>query len=269
MGTIPGVTIRSALVALGLLLQPAALVPAVAGSDVAPDRPDVTNSTQTVPPGAFQLEAGLEYARTRLAASQAERRLAVQAALRVGLTDGLEVRLEGEPLVRVRGADEDTGNGDLALGFKYRFLDSEEGRWWWPSLGVQPFVKVPVARAPLGSERPDFGLVALATLELPSQLSLDVNAGLAAVGQTRPNGYLLEALVSASLSRALTSRLSGFVELFFASRGEREGRDALGLDTGVVFLLTRRIALDAAVETSLTGRGPDYALRGGASLRFP
>ncbi len=42
----------------------------------------------------------------------------------------------------------------------------------------------------------------------------------------------------------------------------------LELDTGVVFLLIRRVALDAAVQTSLTDCGPDHALRAGASMRF-
>lgn len=265
----PGVRIWGAVFAVGTLLASGALVSVSAESEVVgPDRPDRADNTQTVPFGAFQFEAGLEYARTPIAASPAERRLAVQALLRAGLSDRLEVRLEGEPLVRLRGAEEDTDHGDLTLGFRYRFLDAQQGRWW-PALGVQPFVKFPIADAPIGSERPDFGLTALASLGLPWELSLDVNAGLTAVGQTRPNGYLLQALVAASLGRALTDRLSAFVELFFASREERDGRDALGLDAGLVYLLTHRIALDAAVETSLTGRGPDYAFRAGVSVRFP
>ncbi len=236
-------------------------------SQIVTDRPDVADSTQTVPFGGLQIEAGLEYARTGIAAGPAERRLAVQALLRAGLTDRLEVRLEGEPLVRLRGAEEDTDHGDLTLGFRYRFLDSEEGRWW-PSLGAQPFVKLPVSDAPIGSERPDFGFLALATFALPWQWSLDVNAGLAIVGQTRPNGHLLQALVAASLGRPVTDRLSPYMELFFASRAERDGRDVLGVGTGLVYLLTRGIAVDAGVETWLTGRGPDYAFRAGVSARF-
>ena len=258
---------RSLPALLGLLLLSAPLEPAHAQSAVVTDRPDVTNAPTTVPFGAFQMEAGLEFARTRLAASPAERRLAVQGTLRAGLTDNLEARLDGEPLVRLRGPEDATDRGDLALGLKYRFLDSEEGRWW-PALGLQPFVKVPIADRPIGSERPDFGLVALASFDLPRHFELDLNAGLSAVGQRHPEGYLLQALVSGSLGLQLTDRLSPYAELFFATRGERGGRDALGFDTGVIYLLTRRVALDAAVQTSLTGRGPDYAFRGGLSVRF-
>jgi hypothetical protein len=36
----------------------------------------------------------------------------------------------------------------------------------------------------------------------------------------------------------------------------------------VIYLLTRRVALDAAVETTLTGQGPDYAFRAGFSVRL-
>ncbi len=255
------------LLALGLLLASGGLASARAESEVTPDRPGVTDDTRTVPLGAFQIEAGLEYARTNVAASPAERRLAVQTALRIGLADRLEVRLEGEPLVRLRGAEEDTGPGDLTLGLKYRFLDAPEEQWW-PSLGVEPFVKLPIADAPIGSGRPDFGFRALASLDLPWQLSLDVNAGLVAVGQVRPNGYLLQALTSASLDSAITGRLSGFVELVFASRGERDGRDSLGLNVGLVYLLTRRLALDFAGGTGLIGRGPEYVFRAGGSARF-
>ena len=234
---------------------------------VAPDRPGVTNSAQTVPPGTLQIETGVEYARTSQAVEAAERRLAWQGAFRLGLTDRLEARLEGEPVVRLRGPEDETGAGDLALGLKYRFLDqAEQSRW--PSLGLQPFVKLPTASQPIGSGRTDFGIVGLASWDLPWDLNLDVNAGLAAVGQSQPGGYLVQALASASLGKQITGRVSGFVEVFFASRGERDGRHNLGFDTGASFLLTRRVALDAAVETSLTGRGPDYAVRAGVSVLF-
>lgn len=133
-----------------------------------------------------------------------------------------------------------TGQGDVALGLKYRFSDPPEEQWW-PSLGTQAFVKVPVAETPTGSERVDIGVLVLASQPLPWRLSLDVNAGHVAVGQLRPHGYLLEALASAS--RELMGHLSSFVELFFASRAMRDERDTPGLDTGMIYLLTRRVSL--------------------------
>src|SRR5262245_28636669 len=243
--------------------------PALAGDapEVAPDRPSVSTSTQTIAPGGVQLESGIQYASTHQAAAPDDRQGTVQATLRVGLTPRLEARLEGAPLVWLRGTEEDTGFGDLSVGVKYRFLDQAEGAWR-PSLGVEPFVKLPSASPPIGSGRTDFGITGLISWDLPRGLHLDANAGVAAISQSDPDGFLVQATTSASLSKNITKGLSVYVELFFASPAEHGDRNSLGFDTGAVYLLTRRLALDAAVGTTLTGRGPDYVMRAGLSVLF-
>jgi hypothetical protein len=230
---------------------------------VEPDRPTVSNSTHTAPVRALQVELGLEYARSHNDTSATERRLAVQTTLRTGLSDRFEVRLDGEPLVRLKEEHDDIGLGDMAVGVKYRFFEPPEGQGG-PALGVQPFLKLPTARTPIGSGRLDSGVLVLADQDLRWEVQLTVNAGLVAVGQ--PHGYLLQGLVSASVTREFWGRLSPFVEVFFASRDERDGHNTVGLDTGIVYLLTRRIAIDAAAETTLNRHRPDYALRTGLSL---
>ncbi len=95
-----------------------------------------------------------------------------------------------------------------------------------------------------------------------------MNAGLAARAQTRPSGYRVQGLVSAALARELGERWSTYAEVFYASAAERGSRDVVGVDVGVQFFLTRRLAVDAAVETALAGPGPDYAFRAGLSVRF-
>jgi hypothetical protein len=42
----------------------------------------------------------------------------------------------------------------------------------------------------------------------------------------------------------------------------------VGADVGVVYRVTSRVALDAAVQTSLAGNGPDRAFRAGVTVRF-
>jgi len=230
------------------------------------DRPSISNSTSTVPPGALQIEGGVEYSLSRVSGPD-ERQFVLSAMLRAGLTDRLEVRLDGAPLVRLRGAENDTGFGDPTLGVKYRFLDAREGSWW-PSLGLLPFVKLPIARAPIGSERVDFGLTGLASVDLPWQLGLDANVGLSAIGQSKRDAFLLQEVASASLSRQLGERWSTYVEVFYSSPAERGAPDIVGFDAGIQFFVMRRVALDAAAETSLGGSGPGYAVRAGVSVRF-
>ena len=231
------------------------------------DRPSVSNSTSTVPPSALQIEGGVDYSLSRVSGGPDERQFVLSAMLRAGLTDRLEVRLDGAPLVRLRGVENDTGFGDPTLGVKYRFLDAREGSRW-PSLGLLPFVKLPIARAPIGSERVDFGLTALASVDLPWQLGLDANVGFVAIGQSNREAFLLQAVASAALSRQIGERWSTYVEVFYSSPAERGARDIVGLDAGIQFFLTPRVALDAAAETSFGGPGPDYALRAGVSVRL-
>ena len=255
------------LVALCLAVTIGASRTAAAESErILTDRPSVSSSTSTVDPGAVQIESGAEYSRTSIGGSPADKQFTLDLTLRAGLTERLEIRLEGEPLVVTRGQQDDTGHGDLSLEAKYRFFDGREGSWW-PSLGVLPFVKFPIAHAPHGTNAPDFGLTGLASFALPWRLSLDANFGVGGLAQ-RPSGYLVQGVASAALGRDLGERWSAYAEVFFASAAERGARDAVGFDAGVEFFVTRVIALDAAGQTSLGGPGPDYAFRAGLSIRF-
>jgi hypothetical protein len=244
----------------------ASVVPAAESERIQTDRPSVSTSTYVVQPGALQIESGVEYSRTSIGGSPAERQLTLDVTLRAGVTEHLELRLDGEPVVVLRGSQDDTGWGDVALEAKYRFFDGREGRWW-PSLGLLPIVKFPTAHAPHGTNVPDFGLTGLASFVLPGGFSVDANLGVNALAQ-RPGGYLAQGAGSASLSHDLGERWSAYAEVFFSSAAEHGARSSVGFDTGLEFLLTPTLALDAAVQTSLAGQGPDYAFRAGLSVRF-
>lgn len=254
----------SALVAAALLWLG---VSGAAAQDISPDRPDLTTGADVVPAGALQIETGLEYERARVGGGPTERQLTVQGTLRLGLTSALEVSLEGAPFVWLRAEQDDHGSGDYTVGLKYRFLapGPDDGG---PALAIKPFVKLPAASAPIGSERVDFGALFLMTLCLPWGLSLDGNAGVAAIGQTRPDGLLAQGIVSSSLSWAVTERLTAIAELFFSTKDERDGRDSLLTTLAVIYRLTPWLAVDAGMRTTLTGRGPDWSALVGLSVRL-
>jgi len=238
-----------------------------AAQDINPDRPDLTTSAEIVPAGALQIETGLEYERARVGGGPTERQLSVQATLRLGLTPAVEISLEGVPFVWLRAAEDDYGSGDYTLGLKYRFhAPAPDGAG--PALALKPFVKLPTAREPIGSERPDFGALLLMTLGLPWGLSLDANAGVAAIGQRRPDGFIPQGIASASLSWAVTERLSTITELFFSTKDERAGRDSLLTTVALMYRVTPRLAVDAGMRTTLTGQGPDWSAFVGLSVRL-
>ena len=204
---------------------------------------------------------------TSQAAEPTERRLSWEAVLRIGVAENLELRIDSERIVRVRNGADETDVGDFSLGLKYRFLAARDDAWW-PALALNPFVKLPLAQPPIGSGETDAGLLLLASFTLPLDFSLDVNAGAVLLGQRRPSGHLVQARTSGSLSHPIVDRLSAFVELAYASRDTRDGRDALGLQTGVIWRVTRDLALDTALGTSVFGQLPDFGVRAGLSVRF-
>jgi Putative MetA-pathway of phenol degradation len=250
---------------VALLLVLAGAAPAIA-QQIDPDRPELTESAKLVPRGAVQLESGLAYSRERRGGLATERTFEAEADLRIGAARDIELNVGWSPLVRVRGPEDDTGIGDVTLGVRYRFVEGIEDELWPPHVAVKAFAKLPAAEEPIGTGRPDFGLLLLASFELPYDFELEVNVGAAAIGQTRPNDYLPQGIATASLSRELTRPLLGFLELLFSTRDERDGRDQLAVNVGLVYRLTRTLAIDAGVQTSLVGQGPDYVVRTGLSV---
>ena len=240
--------------------------PATHAEEISPDRPEITESARLVPRGAVQLESGVELSKERRARASTERRLSTEADFRIGLAHDVELNVDWQPFVRVRGAEDDTGIGDLAVGVRYRFLEGIEDEPWPPHLAVKLFARLPTAGEPIGTGRPDFGGLLLGSFELPLDFELEVNIGAAAVGQSRPRGYLAQGIVTASLSRDVAPSLLGFLELLFNTKSERDGRDQLAVNVGLVYRLTRDLAFDAGVQTSLAGQGPDYVVRTGLSV---
>lgn len=254
-------------VACALVMLVVSRAAAADGDALDPDRPDVSSSAKTVGAGRVQLEGGVLFERTRAAGEPTERRLSAETLLRIGVGERLEIRVDGEPIARLRGADDATDVGDFRLSAKWRFFDATDGVAW-PALALLPFVKLPTAPTPIGTGKADYGLLVAASFELPADFGLDANAGLAAIGQTRPSGHLLQAQVSASLSRKVGAAITAFGEIFYASREEWSGRDQVGVDAGIIWTLLPNVALDAAVGTSLHGRLPDIFVRAGGSVRF-
>lgn len=259
------IPIRVGLVAF-LLLIVAPCVGAQESNAVSPDRPGVGTSADPVGRGVLQLETGVDYARERRAGEPTQRRTSLATTVRYGIADGVELRIDGEPIVALRGADDVTDVGDFVLGMKWRLLEGADGELR-PTVSLFPSVKLPTAPDPIGSERPDFALLGLASFNF-GRVGVDLNAGVAAIAQRDSDGYLLQAVLVGSVAADVTDRLKLLAELFYNSPSERDGDDVVGALAGVAYTLTRNLAIDAAVVTTLAGRGPDYRFQAGLTIRF-
>jgi len=139
-----------ALVLVVALLLVIPGVPPTLAVEIEPDRPELTESAKLVPRGAVQLESGLAFSRERRAGLAAKKTFEAEADLRIGVSRHIELNLGWEPLVRVRGPEDDTGIGDVALGVRYRFVKGFEDVPWPPHLAVKVFAKLPAAHEPRG-----------------------------------------------------------------------------------------------------------------------
>ena len=244
-----------------------AVEPSAAGqARVMTDRPDRANSLDTVSPGMAQIETGLAFLRDP-SGNQPVRRVKQEGSFRVGLLETVEFDLVGDLFIRERAEGQGTsGIGDTTLAAKWRLLDAEDSR---PGLGLLPFVKLPTASRTkgLGSGRVDFGALLATGIDLPADLHVDVNAGLAGTGQEEaPGGFFLQKQANASFSWAATDWLTPFWEIFYESRDRPAGRPTLGTDFGFSVTVHRRVALDVAGEVGLAGAANDWAVRAGFTV---
>jgi len=69
-------------------------------------------------------------------------------------------------------------------------------------------------------------------------------------------GFIPQGIVSASLSWAVTERLSTITELFFSTKEERDGRDSLLTTLALMYRVTARLAVDAGCGPRSPGGGP-------------
>ncbi len=127
------------------------------------DRPDQTESSVTVSPGAMQLEIGWTYTRDDETGFERRSHALPQALVRVGVVPRLEARFGFAGWIRdeVTGAAPPVtseGIGDLDLGFKYQIVD---GGGTSPDVAVLTAVSIPTGEDQVGAFIQSFGTFAL------------------------------------------------------------------------------------------------------------
>lgn len=226
-------------------------------ADLVSDRPDVSESAETVEAGRWQLEAGYGYSRD---GGEAAHEIG-QALLRVGLAEGWELRLGfGSWVDAGRAADGWDGG---SVGVKVRLLDNWQLR---PDLALLVGAATPFGDDAIADDawQPEVKL-ALAW-ELADRVGLGVNAGWARPGSG--DGRFDQAQWSAALGYAVTERLGVFGEYFGTSAEERGGSAAHAVDGGVTWLLTPDLQLDAWAGAGLSDAAPEWSAGTGIVARW-
>lgn len=265
------------------LLGRAAHLTAQDAPDLVTDRPDQTESAESVPAGLFQLEIGWTYALEEGEGGGGEIRshAVPEALLRIGLGSGLEARVgfagwisEDEELAD--GPDRtDSGVGDVEVGLKWRVV---RGNGASPQIALLGGVTLPLGQEGFGSERADPTVRLSLSHDLSERVALGYNAGLSwetAVFEA-PGSPTREALdtqadflYTLALGVGLTERLGAFFESY-GFLGLSDGRpDRHSLDGGLTLLLSPTLQLDLRSGFGLNEAAEDWLIGAGLSVRFP
>ena len=244
------------------------------------DRPDQTESAQSVAAGLFQLEVGWTYGQEIEDGIELRSHAVPGALLRIGLGAGLEARVgfagwitqDEEPTDPLPDPDPDgspDGAGDADLGLKWELLAPEGAGIRVALLGG---ITLPIGRDGVGSERADPTLRVALSNDLSERVSLGYNVGVQwETVEAGPDALDTQAdlLYTVALGFGLADRVGAFLESF-GFFGLADGRrDRHSIDGGLTVLLNDALQLDTSAGLGLNAAAEDWFVSAGASVRFP
>jgi len=237
------------------------------------DRPDQTESSETVRPGYVQFEFGWTHAEDDEAIDVTSDSLP-ETLVRVGLADHVELRFGFGGYVWEEvdgpGATSVTSDGaaDLDIGLKWKLWE-EAG--WTPKTAVIAGTTLPTGAGAMSSERfdPSLRLACEHTLTEVLGLGYNVAANWAseedAVGDRDTKASVAYTVV---LGVALTNELGTFVE-FFGEALTGQGKPANSIDGGFTYALADNLQIDVLGGVGVSEAADDWFFGAGLVWRLP
>jgi len=231
------------------------------------DRPDITESSSTVPAKTLQIETGVIFEKTAEPEFEYENWFLGTTLLRYGVWDNFEIRvgsyyqLSNARLPETGQDSTQQGFGPLVLGFKVYIVEEK---------GLRPEISIiaDMTLRHVGSPdlRPVFSYPTAkisASHTLGRHFSLGYNAGFAYNG-SNADGFFL---YSAALSYSITSRLGLYGEVY--GTFDHGNLPNHRIDGGFTYLLANNFQLDISAGTGLDNNIDKHFLSCGFSWRIP
>jgi hypothetical protein len=254
-------SISLAALAAGLLCP---LATRAEEATMATDRPDIVESSAVVGKGRFQLETSVAAETNKADDGSKTTTRMTPTLLRYGLTDNTELRLETDGFMR-DGTDH--GFSDVSLGLKWHTHDGDEASgkpaiaWLFHAdldSGSQPFRGHGV--------RPSVRMVA--EWELPHDLSLGVMPGV--LRDTNEDGqHFVAGIFAVTFGKGWTDNFRTFIEVAGQQlTSKKNGGSVVTYDTGMAYMLSPTMQIDAAVSIGANHNTPDRLWTVGFSVKF-
>jgi hypothetical protein len=226
------------------------------------DRPGIADGSTVVGAKRVQVETGFqeEFRRTDEAR---EHTLFFPTLLRIGISNRLEARVEGNSLTRTSDIEpgvatqHSSGLAPFSFGFKYQFEDSKGVSH--PSLGTIVRVFPAWGTGDFRSHHvaADVRLAADWDFAPRLKLSLNPNVGVGRYEDGQGNTFVA-GLFAVTLNYAPTKKLNPFVDLGLQSPEEKAGESSVIFDTGVAYIIGRNLQLDASIGAGAHGQTPPH-----------
>lgn len=240
---------------------------------MAVDRPNVTNSPQTIDPGHLQIEAGLiSYAYTGRTASGVPHSSNMEFGdimLKLGLLNWLDIELYIQSFVRITGVDAaqtvHKGFGDVFLLTKINFCGNDSGKF---ALALMPALKIPTNQNGVGNKAYEGGGGVLANYKLTEKWSMGAEAQFNAAQRESGIGHDMQYTDSIEVNYDPNGPLEIFGEFYSVVETEIGVPWTANGDVGILYHLTPNLIFDADVGFGLNDAAETVNTTVGISTRF-
>ena len=233
------------------------------------DRPDATESTQTVDAGHVQLEMDIAlYLKDRGRFSEDTFAFAA-TNMKLGLSHNVDLQLIWSPYVRAKTrasgfTEREEGISNLGIRTKINLWGNDGDTK--TSLALLPFVVVPLGNESVGDDDIQGGLVVPFAMDLPRGWGLGAQLGVEVVRNDADDGYRADFTQTVVVGRDIVGNLAGFVE--FASVAPSEGSWFGTVNVGLTYAIGENVQLDVATFIGVNDVAPDFVLFTGITWRF-
>ena len=256
----------------GLLLV-VATPAAAAERDYCPTRPGLGTTACTISPGRVSVETALaDWTLDQDQNTRTDTVLIGDTLVRVGLTDTIEAQLGWTPFGHVRERDQiggiDRANrvGDAYLGMKANLLHPD-GKGL--SIGLAPFVTLPIGRNPVGAGDWGAGLVAHVSYDLNDTLNLQLSPEIDAAVDEDGHGRHVAVGSVVGLGIAISEAVAATLEVQATQDDDPQGATTQVLAAvSLAWMPNEDLQLDTGMNVGMNRVSPDVELYIGISRRF-
>ena len=238
---------RFACAALVALTLPA-LAMAQAGDPLIGDRPDFTESANTISPGRVQFEGGF----TSLAVNESHLTTVGEILVRVGVAKNTEARLTLGSYAWIKNPPFKNSDGitDIAVGAKHRFFKNDG---LVPETALLASVTLPTGSDGITLEEVVPVMIGAFGWELSDVFALGANAGWSHLFIPNANDRFHTWWGSLSLAASLGKGFGAYFEVYGYNREEKDGNTTGYADVGLTYLINENFQLDARVGQGFNG----------------